>query len=273
MSDKNVAATGSNHGLFANRLVCITGASSGIGRSSALAFARQGARLLLAARRPEPLDEVAGELRAEGCAVETVRLDVRDAAAVQTAFASLAPEWQGIDILLNNAGLSRGLAPIHEGDIEDWDEMLDTNVKGLLYVSRAVIPGMVQREKGHVINIGSIAGREVYANGGVYCASKWAVRALTQGLRVDLHETPIRVTTIDPGLVQTNFSKVRFHGDTEKASSVYKGTRPLTPEDVAEAVVWSASQPAHVTVAEVVLLASDQATATTIRRDTASQSG
>jgi len=185
----------------------------------------------------------------------------------------LPASWQDIDILVNSAGLSRGLAPIQEGDIDDWDEMLDTNVKGLLYVSRAVLPGMIERQRGHVINIGSIAGREVYANGGVYCASKWAVRALTQSMRVDLHQTPVRVTTIDPGLVQTNFSNVRFHGDTQRAAQVYQGTRPLTPEDVAEAVVWSALQPPHVTVAEVVLLASDQATATTIRRDTAPQNG
>jgi serine 3-dehydrogenase len=238
-----------------------------------VAFAAQDARVLLAARRQDSLDETAAVLRAKGTPVHSLQLDVRDAPAVSEAIDSLPVAWQAIDVLVNNAGLSRGLAPLHEGDIDDWDEMIDTNVKGLLYVSRAVIPGMVQRQSGHVINIGSIAGREVYANGAVYCASKWAVRALTQGLRVDLHDTPVRVTTIDPGLVQTNFSTVRFHGDTQRAGQVYKGTRPLQPEDVAEAVVWSACQPPHVTVAEVVLLASDQATATTIRRDTAAQSG
>jgi serine 3-dehydrogenase len=172
----------------------------------------------------------------------------------------------GYRILVNSTGLSRGLAPIQAGDRADWDEMIDTNVKGLLYVTRAVLPGMLARERGHVINVGSIAGREVYANGSVYCASKYAVRALTQGLRLDLHGTPVRVSTVDPGLVETEFSVVRFRGDLERAAKIYADTHPLTPEDVADAVLFCATRPPHATVAELVLLASDQATATTIVR-------
>jgi serine 3-dehydrogenase len=192
--------------------------------------------------------------------------DVRERDTVDRVLGALPAEWRDVDILLNNAGLSRGLASIQEGSPQDWDEMIDTNVKGLLHVTRAMLPGMLERGQGHVINIGSIAGREVYAKGGVYCASKYAVRALTQGLRLDLHGTPIRVSTVDPGLVETEFSLVRFHGDAARARKVYEGTRPLTPEDVAEAVLFCATRPAHATVAELVLLASDQATATTVHR-------
>ncbi len=248
-----------------DRLVFVTGASSGIGWACARAFAAAGARLLLAARRLERLQALSRELQAaHGTASCCLQLDVRDAAAVRAALSGLPVAWGAVDILVNNAGLSRGLAPIQEGNLDDWDEMLDTNVKGLLYVTRAVLPGMLARGGGHVINIGSIAGREVYAKGGVYCASKYAVRALTQGLRVDLHGTPIRVSSVDPGLVQTEFATVRFRGDRERARKVYEHTRPLTPEDVAEAVLFCATRPPHATVAELVLLASDQATATTI---------
>ncbi len=248
-------------------LVFITGASSGIGRSCAVAFAREGARLLLAARRMERLEALAGELgEAHGTESHCVQLDVRDAAQVERVLGELPAAWRGIDVLINNAGLSRGLAPIHEGDRRDWDEMLDTNVKGLLYVTRGVVPGMLERGKGHVINIGSIAGRDVYANGAVYCASKYAVRALNEGLRLDLHGKPVRVSTIDPGLVETEFSQVRFHGDSDRAARIYENTRPLTPDDVADAVLYAATRPPHANVAELVLLASDQATATTIFR-------
>ncbi len=250
-----------------DQLVFVTGASSGIGRACARAFAREGARLLLAARRIERLQALAAELEtAQGCAAHCLRLDVRDASAVDKALDGLPVAWRDIDILVNNAGLSRGLAPIQAGDRADWDEMIDTNVKGLLYVTRAVLPGMLARERGYVINVGSIAGREVYANGSVYCASKFAVRALTQGLRLDLHGTPIRVSTVDPGLVETEFSMVRFRGDAERAAKIYAGTRPLTAEDVADAVLFCATRPPHATVAELVLLASDQATATTVLR-------
>jgi serine 3-dehydrogenase len=250
-----------------DRLVCVTGASSGIGRACARDFAREGARLLLAARRVERLRELARELEAEhGTASHCTQLDVRDRAAVEKWVAALPQEWRDVEVVVNNAGLSRGFATIQEGAPQDWDEMLDTNVKGLLYVTRALLPGMLERQRGHIINIGSIAGREVYAKGGVYCASKYAVRALTQGLRLDLHGTPIRVTTVDPGLVETEFSIVRFHGDTERARKVYEGTRPLTANDVADAVLFCATRPPHATVAELVLLASDQASATTVWR-------
>ena len=256
-------------GELSGQVVFVTGASSGIGAACAAAFARAGAKLLLAARRLERLEEAVPVLRSLGAAdVRTLRLDVRDEAAVRDAVASLPEEWKAVEILLNNAGLSRGLDKLQEGKIDDWDEMIDTNVKGLLYVTRAVLPGMLSRGSGHVVNIGSIAGREVYGKGGVYCASKYAVRALTQAMRVDLHGTPVRVSTVDPGLVQTEFSRVRFHGDDERARRTYADTRPLTPEDVAAAVLFCVTRPEHVCVAEIVLLAADQATATTILRRT-----
>lgn len=256
-----------------DRLVLVTGASSGIGRECARAFAREGARLLLFARRLDRLEELAAECaRDHGSDVHSVQLDVRDREAVDSILTSLPERWKSVDILINNAGLSRGLAPLSEGEIEDWEEMIDTNVKGLLYMTRGVLPGMIERQSGHIVNIGSIAGREVYRGGGVYCATKWAVRALTQAMRVDLLGTPIRVSTVDPGLVETEFSKVRFHGDEERAAAVYRGLRPLTPADVAEVVLFCATRPPHVSVAEVVLLSTDQASATAVHRvDSASQ--
>jgi NADP-dependent 3-hydroxy acid dehydrogenase YdfG len=254
---------------LSDRVVLVTGASSGIGRSSALAFAWEGAKLLLVARRRERLEALAAELaRLSGARSHCVELDVRDKRAVEGAIGSLPTEWSAIDVLVNNAGLARGLGPVHEGEPEDWEEMIDTNVKGLLYVTRAVVPGMLARNRGHIINVGSIAGREVYPGGSVYCATKFAVRALTQGLRVDLHGTPIRVTTVDPGLVETEFSLVRFRGDEKRASTAYQGTRPLTPDDVADAVVFTATRPPHVSVAELLLLPTDQASTTRIRRET-----
>ncbi|MCA9726193.1 MAG: SDR family oxidoreductase [Candidatus Eisenbacteria bacterium] len=252
-----------------DRIAFITGASSGIGRECARELARTGARLLLCARRKDRLDQLAQELHEEhGTDVHTFVLDVRDRHAVDQAISALPEAWRSIEILVNNAGLSRGLASIPDGEIEDWEEMIDTNVKGLLYVTRAVTPGMVARDRGHIVNVGSIAGREVYRGGGVYCATKWSVRALTQALRMDLHGTAIRVTTVDPGLVETEFSTVRFHGDEARAAAVYRGTRPLTPKDVAEVVAFCATRPAHVTLAEVVVLATDQATATLVNRRT-----
>jgi serine 3-dehydrogenase len=253
-----------------DQIVLITGASSGIGRECARAFAREGARLFLCARRVSRLEEVALELtRMYRADVLWAPLDVRDRSAVEAVIESLPERWRAIDVLVNNAGLSRGLAPISEGETADWDEMIDTNIKGLLYVTRAVLPGMVERQSGHIINIGSIAGREVYRGGGVYCATKWSVRALTQSLRLDLHGTPVRVSTVDPGLVQTEFSTVRFHGDEARAEAVYRDTRPLTPEDVAEVVLFCTTRPAHVTVAEIVVLATDQASATMVHRRSA----
>jgi 3-hydroxy acid dehydrogenase / malonic semialdehyde reductase len=242
------------------KIVFITGASAGIGRATALAFAEEGARLLLAARRMDKLKEIAAASLERGAgAVHLFPLDVRDAAAVQNAVADLPKEWAEIEVLVNNAGLSRGLDKLHAGSLEDWDEMIDTNVKGLLYVTRAVVPGMVERGQGHVINLGSTAGELAYPNGAVYCATKFAERGLTDGLREDLLGTPIRVTSIDPGMVETDFSLVRFRGDSERAAKVYKGLTPLTPEDVADAIVWAASRPAHVNISRVLMTSIHQA--------------
>ncbi|MPZ88378.1 MAG: SDR family NAD(P)-dependent oxidoreductase [Nitriliruptorales bacterium] len=249
--------------VLVDTTVFITGATSGIGRSCAEAFARAGARLLLCGRRADRLAKLAATLDTE---VHVFGLDVQDRDAVSAAVEGLDPDWAGIDVLVSNAGLAAGLAPLHEGDPEDWDRMIDTNVKGLLYVTRAVVPGMVTRGRGHVINIGSIAGHETYPNGAVYCASKAAVDRITQGLRLDTLGSGVRVSTVDPGMVETEFSVVRFHGDAERAEQVYQDLDPLTPDDVAEAVVWVADRPSHVQVAQVVLLPSDQASATRFAR-------
>lgn len=247
-------------------VVFVTGASSGIGAACARTFAAAGARVLLCARRIDRLDELADELRTNGAQVHFFELDVRDRESVGSAIASLPQEWLAIDVLVNNAGLSRGLDKIHEGSLDDWDEMIDTNVKGLLYITRAVAPGMVDRRRGHIINIGSIAGHEVYPKGNVYCATKFAVRALTRAMQIDLNGTGVRVTTIDPGMVETEFSRVRFHGDDERASAVYRGVTPLSPFDVADAVRYCASLPAHVNVHELLLMPTDQATPTIVNR-------
>ena len=242
------------------KIVFITGASSGIGAATALAFASQGVRLLLAARRAGKLAQVASlALERGAAAVHSIDLDVRDYRAVQNAIDTLPPEWAQIDVLVNNAGLSRGLDKLYMGKIEDWDEMIDTNIKGLLYVTRAVVPGMVVRGRGHVVNLGSTAGEFTYPGGAVYCASKAAERAINDGLRQDLLGTPVRVTSVDPGMVETDFSLVRFRGDAERAAKVYKGVTPLTPEDVADAILWAVSRPAHVNIARVSLTSVDQA--------------
>ncbi len=259
----------SNKGTISltNQTVLITGASSGIGRASAEAFAREGARILICARRDERLNELKSLLEDEFHAnVYSFVLDVRDRKAVDRSLDSLPEDWKNIDILLNNAGLSRGLDKFQDGLIEDWEEMIDTNVKGLLYMTRKIVPGMIVRGRGHIINIGSIAGHEVYPKGNVYCASKFAVNALTQGLRLDLFDTPLRATTIDPGLVETEFSEVRFHGDKERAKSVYKGLEALMPSDIADTIVWCASRPAHVQVAEVIILPTNQGSAAVVHR-------
>ncbi len=250
-----------------NSIILITGASSGIGRACAKAFAQLGARLILIARRKERLHELAAELKERHHTRSyLIELDVRDRKGVQQVFNKLPEEWQKIDVLVNNAGLSRGLDKLHEGSIDDWEEMIDTNVKGLLYVTRAVVPGMVQRGSGTVINIGSIAGHEVYPRGNVYCATKHAVDAITKGLRLDLVDTPIRVCTVDPGLVETEFSLVRFRGDEERARKTYQGLRTLLPEDVAEAVVFCATRPPHVQIAEIIMLPTHQASTTLVHR-------
>jgi serine 3-dehydrogenase len=259
----------SNHSTtLKDKLVFITGASSGIGQAAARAFATEGAKLLLCARRIDRLKELERELKKEHPFqnVLSIQLDVRNQKEVEETIEKLPEEWKQIDILLNSAGLSRGLDKLQEGSIDDWDEMIDTNVKGLLYVTRKVVPGMVERGRGHIINIGSIAGHEVYPKGNVYCASKFAVDAITKGLRLDVVDTPLRVTAIDPGLVETEFSEVRFHGDTTRAKSVYQGLDPLTPEDIAETIVWCATRPAHVQIADIVIFPTAQASAAVVNR-------
>jgi NADP-dependent 3-hydroxy acid dehydrogenase YdfG len=240
--------------------ILITGASSGIGEATAHAFAAEGARLLLAARRVDRLQQAEAKLREGGAAdVHALKLDVASNEHVTKTIGDLPEAWRTIDILVNNAGLSRGLDKVQEGNPEDWDEMIDTNVKGLLYVTRAVVPGMIERGRGHVINLGSTAGEVTYPGGAVYCASKAAERAINDGLRQDLLGTPIRVTTVDPGAVETDFSRVRFRGDEARAAKVYQGITPLTPADVAETIVWTAGRPAHVNIARVLMTSIDQA--------------
>ncbi len=253
---------------LSNQIILITGASSGIGRACAAAFAAEGAWVILAARRNERLHELAASLKEQfNIASYIIELDVRDHKAVQHAFNKLPDAWQEIDILINNAGLSRGLDVLHEGKIEDWDEMIDTNIKGLLYVSRAVIPGMVERKRGTIINIGSIAGTEVYPRGNVYSATKHAVDAITRTLRMELVDTPLRVCTVDPGLVETEFSLVRFRGDEERAQQVYQTIKALEPEDVAQAALFCATRPPHVQLAQVVILPTAQATPMVVHRN------
>jgi 3-hydroxy acid dehydrogenase / malonic semialdehyde reductase len=241
------------------KTVLITGASSGIGEACARAFADAGARLILSARRIERLQQLAAELRTP---THLIQLDVRDQAAIQRAIDTLPAEWQSIDVLLNNAGLSRALTKLQEYAIEDINEMVDTNVKGLLYVTRAVAPGMVARGKGHIINIGSIAGHWTYVYGAVYCATKAAVKSITEGLKMDLNGTPVRVSAVDPGMVETEFSLVRFHGDEERAKKVYADVKPLTGADVADVVLYCATRPSHVNINEVILMPVAQASVT-----------
>ncbi len=250
-----------------SKIAFITGASAGIGKACAEVFAREGYHLLLAARRIDRLEKLAEQLtRDYGIDTHLLALDVRNADDVFTAFENLPSAWQQIDLLVNNAGLSQGLDPIHEGDIGDWDRMIDTNVKGLLYVTRVVTPLMVSRQSGHIINIGSIAGKEVYPNGNVYCATKHAVDALSKGMRIDLLDKGIKVTAIHPGMVETEFSEVRFKGDSERASAVYRNVSPLVAEDIAEAAWFAASRPKHVNINDMVIMPTAQANATTLVR-------
>jgi 3-hydroxy acid dehydrogenase / malonic semialdehyde reductase len=250
------------------KIAFITGASSGIGAATALAFASEGARLLLAARRAGKLADVASRALECGAeAVHSIDLDVRHRHAVQSAIDELPREWSEIEILVNNAGLSRGLEKLYLGRIEDWEEMIDTNIKGMLYISRAVVPGMVVRGRGHVVNMGSTAGELAYPGGSVYCASKAAVRTLNDGLRQDLLGTAVRVTSIDPGTVETDFSLVRFRGDASRAAKVYGGITPLTPEDIADAILWAVTRPAHINIARLVLTSVDQANSLLFHRE------
>jgi 3-hydroxy acid dehydrogenase / malonic semialdehyde reductase len=254
--------------MLVDATVLITGASSGIGRACAVAFAQAGARLVLCARRHDRLESLRTALEAtHGTQTLTIELDVRDRTAVERALATLPAPFADVDVLVNNAGLAAGLAPLQEGDPDDWELMVDTNVKGLLWITRTVVPRMAARGRGHVINIGSIAGRETYPGGAVYCASKAAVDRITAGLRMDLLGTGVKVSTVDPGMVDTEFSLVRFHGDAERAHDVYAGMVPLTAEDIAETVVWVADRPAHVQVADVVIFPTAQASATRVARD------
>lgn len=249
------------------KIVFITGASSGIGMESAKAFAREGCKLILTARRIDRINILASELLKEfGTESLTLPLDVKKKEDVFTLFEKLPDDWKKIDILLNNAGMGKGLSPLHESDPEGWDEMIDTNVKGLLFVTKSVSNLMIKNGGGHIINVGSVAGREVYPNGNVYCATKFAVNALTKAMRVELYDKNIRVTTVDPGMVETEFSFIRFDGDEERAKNVYKGMTPLSPADVADTIIFCATRPAHVNISEVVIYPSDQANTTTVKR-------
>lgn len=245
----------------------ITGATSGIGEACARKFAEGGYNLILTARRAEKLAEIKAQLEAKGTKVRTLVFDVRDAEAVKQAIGSLEAEWQTIDVLINNAGLALGLEKEYEGDPEDWNTMIDTNIKGLLTMTRLIVPAMIERNEGHVINIGSVAGDAAYAGGNVYCATKAAVKTITDGLRIDVAESAVRVTNVKPGLVETNFSNVRFHGDNARAENVYKGIVPLTGVDIADVAFYAASAPKHVQIAEVLVLATHQGSGSVIHRE------
>jgi 3-hydroxy acid dehydrogenase / malonic semialdehyde reductase len=247
------------------RTALITGATSGIGKATARILADNNFDLILCGRRKERLLSLQKEL-AHRTAIEILSFDIRDRAEVEDSLGSLNEKWRAIDVLINNAGNAHGLDLIHRGDVDDWDAMMDINVKGLLYVSRVVLPGMVDRKRGHVINLGSIAGKEVYMKGSVYCASKFAVDALTQGMRLDLNEAGIKVTVVSPGLVETEFSMVRFKGDAERASSVYQGIEALKGEDIAEVIRFILQQPDHVVLTDVTVLPRAQASATLVNR-------
>ena len=248
------------------KIVLITGATSGIGEACARKFAQNGDKVILTGRNQARMTAIADELKAQGTEVLTLMFDVRDREAARQAIESLPAEWQEIDVLVNNAGLALGLEPEYEGASDDWDGMIDTNVKGLLTMTRLIVPGMVARNRGHVINMGSVAGDAAYAGGNVYCATKAAVKALSDGLRIDVANTAVRVTNLKPGLVETNFSNIRFHGDEERAANVYKGIKPLTGDDIADVAVYAANAPAHVQIAEVLILATHQASGSVIVR-------
>ncbi len=249
------------------KIALITGATSGIGEACARRFAEGGYDIIITGRRAEKLAAIKEDIEAQGTKVKTLTFDVRDADAVEAAINSLEPEWRNVDVLINNAGLALGLDKEFEGDPVDWNTMIDTNIKGLLTMTRLIVPGMVKRNEGHVINIGSVAGDAAYACGNVYCATKAAVKALSDGLRIDVADTAVRVTNLKPGLVETNFSNVRFHGDSQRADNVYKGIQPLTGADIADVAFYAASAPKHVQIAEVLILATHQASGSVIHRE------
>ncbi len=248
-----------------NKIALITGATSGIGKATAAAFAEAGINLILCGRRQEILAELQTHF-SEKVKVITLNFDVRNQVDVSKAIALLPDSWKNIDILVNNAGNAHGLSPIQDGDVADWDAMIDGNVKGLLYVSKAVMPVMVARQSGHIINLSSVAGKQTYPNGAVYCASKSAVEAISEGMRYDLTQHGIKITNIAPGAVETDFSLVRFKGDADRAKKVYEGFEPIQPEDVADAILYAVSTPARVTIADIVLYAKAQAAPTVIFR-------
>ncbi len=245
-----------------NKTVFITGASSGIGKACAYAFAKEKARLIISSRTKDTIDAIAEDIRKKfNVEVFGLQLDVRNNDLIKKNISTLPSKWGDIDILINNAGLGRGTNKLYEDDIDGWEEMIDTNIKGLLYVTRAIVPKMVERKSGHVINIGSIAGHETYPGGSVYCATKHAVTAITRSLRMDVLDKGIRVSTVDPGMVETNFSVVRFYGDKEKAKNAYKGLIPLNGDDIAEAVIFCATRPPHANINEIIIMPSVQANA------------
>lgn len=248
------------------KIVMVTGATSGIGEACAKKFAQGGYNVIITGRRKEKLDALKKELEGMGAEVLAMQFDVREREAARKAVEFLKDKWAKIDVLINNAGLALGLDKEYEGDFNDWDTMIDTNIKGLLNMTRFVVPAMVERNEGHIINIGSVAGDAAYANGNVYCATKAAVKTITDGLRIDVAESNVRVTNLKPGLVQTNFSNVRFHGDDARADNVYKGVKPLTGDDIADVAFYAASAPAHVQIAEVLVLATHQANGSVIVR-------
>lgn len=249
-----------------NKIALITGATSGIGKATARAFASEKIDLILCGRRKELLLELAEEL-SKKVSVTTLVFDVRDKTEVFKQIENLPSEFKKIDILINNAGNAHGMDAFQDGDIDDWDAMIDINVKGLLYVSKAIIPEMVERKSGHIINIGSTAGKEVYPKGNVYCASKFAVDAINQGMRIDLNKAGIRVGAVNPGLVETEFSKVRFKGDTERAEKVYQGFQALKPEDIADIIRFVVTRPYHVNIADLTVMSTAQASSTIVNRD------
>ena len=249
-----------------NKTALVTGASSGIGKATAIALADAGYRVVICGRRMEALQELKDQLQAK-TDVHILQFDVRDREKVKEAIESLPQEFQTIEVLVNNAGNAHGLDPIQSGNIDDWDAMIDINVKGLLYVSRAIIPKMIKRKSGHIINVGSLAGKEVYPNGNVYSASKHAVDAINKGMRIDLNRTGIRVGAINPGLVETNFSEVRFKGNSERANNVYQGYQALKPRDIADIIVFMVTRPSHVNIADLLVLPTAQASSTIVNKE------
>lgn len=249
------------------RIVLITGATSGIGEATAVVLSENNFKLILCGRRKDRLDALKSKLSAQ-TEVHTLEFDVRNKADVQSAISSLPDSWKKVDVLINSAGNAHGLDPIQTGNVDDWDAMIDINVKGLLYVCHEIIPGMAERKSGHIINIGSIAGKEVYPNGNVYSASKFAVDALTRGMRIDLNANGVKVTCINPGMVETEFSLVRFKGDAQRASQTYKGLDPLKGKDIADLILFTITRPAHVVLADITIFPTAQASSMHVKRDT-----